>query len=434
MKRQHVVVVTLMGNGHLYPVLPLIAELADRGYRVSCPINRHYAPRIQAAGAEAVVYSDLPVDAALQAENEARASLLASDPSRLETSDLEWEHVVKSTKHLLTQVMEFYEQDPPDLILYNRYSIAGRVIASRFNALAIQFSPHFAYPGRSRFWCHGDCRNPEGMVAYGKRLDSLMATYEISTQDNLWHVEKLNIHFIPKDFQYRSELFDDRFLFSGSLLQRSYGSVWHRQKGNRPLILISGYSGLPETKSSDVEYFKIFIDALANSPYHCILSIGESVPAESLGSLPRNFEINRYASHLEILPHASLFACHGGMGSSLEALHHGVPVLAIPASPYTQEVAHRIAELGVGAALPRNELDVSTLRTGVSEMLYSTSLQGRVKALQRSFQRSGGAAAVVQRIERHLREAQRGDLVVESKGGDSHRAELTRPCFVGSAC
>jgi MGT family glycosyltransferase len=405
MKRQHVAVLTLMGNGHLHPVLPLCTELANRGYRVSCPAIPRYASSVQASGAEVVVFTELPVDDALRAENEARSRLVTSDPSRLETSDLEWSHMTRGTRYFLSQVAEFYDQDPPDLILYNRYVVAGRILASRYQSVAVQFSPHFAYPGRTRLWREGVCENPEELVAYGRQLDSLLASHDVRTRDNLWHVERLNIHFIPREFQYRADLLDDRFFFSGSLLERPYESLWQRPRDGKPVVLISGYSGLAETKLSNSGYFKLFVKALADLPCRCVMSIGDAA-AEALGSLPDNFELNRDASHLEILPHAALLACHGGMGSCLEALYNGVPVLVLPSSPYTEEVAYRVTQLGAGTLLSRNELSANTIRSTVSKMLCDTPLRERAKTLQQVFRRSGGAAAVVQRIDRFLRESQ----------------------------
>jgi MGT family glycosyltransferase len=409
MKRRHIVIFTLMGNGHLYPILPLCNELIAHGLRVSCPVNIRYAGRVNATGAEAVVFTELPVDKALRAENEARAELLTTDPRRLETSDLEWEHLSRSTADFLSQVVGPYERDPPDLIIYNRYSIPGRIVAHRQRLPAIQFSPHFAYPGHSRLWQRGSCETPDGMVAYGERLDSLLAVYDIHTSDNLWHTERLNLHLIPREFQYRADIFDDRFLFCGSLVQRPFESIWRPRQAGRPIVLISGYSGLPETKSSDWAYFKLFVEALADEPCHCVLSIGDGVSADSLTPLPANFEVNHRTSHLEILRHATLFACHGGMGSSLEALYNGVPVLAIPSSPYTEEVAHRVNELRVGTVLPRSDLRVNTLRETVLAMLRDDSLRQRAGELQQVFSRSGGVTAAARRIERFLQEAQRTD-------------------------
>jgi MGT family glycosyltransferase len=409
MKRRHAAIFTLMGNGHLYPILPLCNELIAHGLRVSVPVNTRYAARVHATGAETVVFTELPVDPALRTENEARAELLASDPSRLETSELEWAHLSKSTADLLAQVMGFYEQDPPDLVLYNRYCIPGRIVAHRHRGPAVQFSPHFAYPGRSRFWQDGTCKNPDGLVSYGEKLDSLLAVHDIPTGDNLWHTEKLNLHFIPREFQYRANQFDDRFFFSGSLLQRPFEPLWRPPQPSKPLVLVSSYSGLPETRSSDGSYFKLFIEALADSDCHCVLSVGESVSVSSLGRLPANVEVNQSTSHLEILPCAALFACHGGMGSSLEALYNGVPVLAIPNSPYTEEVGQRVKELRVGEVLPRSELCAATIRDIVSAMLRDISLHERAAELRQVFSRSGGAAAAAQRIERFLQDTERAD-------------------------
>jgi MGT family glycosyltransferase len=268
---------------------------------------------------------------------------------------------------------------------------------------------HFAYPGRSRFWQNGTCENPDGLVSYGAKLDSLLAEHNIRTGDNLWHLEKLNLHLIPREFQYRAEAFDERFYFSGSLAQRPFESTWRPRRAGQPLVLISGYSGLPETKSSDITYFKLFIEALADAACDGVLSIGEGVPAAALGRLPANFEVNQRTSHLEILPHASLFVCHGGMGSSLEALNNGVPVLAIPNSPYTEEVSHRVKELRVGAVLLRRNLCVDSVRETVLQMLRDSCLHERAGELQQMFSRSGGATAVAQRIERVLHDAQRTD-------------------------
>lgn len=402
LKRRHVAVFTQMGNGHLYPLLPLCAELVGRGYRVTCATNERYSETVRRADVETVIFTDTPVDEALQRENVMRSRAPADDFSRLETTPLEWSYFRKSNNELLAQIETFYADNVPDLVLYNRYSIVGRILACRSRRPAIQLSPHFAYPGRFRFWDKGALTNPEAIVAYAERIDSFLGEHGISSVDNLWHLEPLNIHFLPQEFQYRSDLFDDRFLFAGNRLERPFRPMWRKGEGAEPVVLISSYSGLPETHTPDLGYFRIFIDALANAECRCILSIGETIPAKSLGPLPANFEINRRASHLEILPHAAVFACHAGMGSSLEAIHSGVPVLAIPGSPYTHEVGYRIAELGLGRLLARKELSVDSVRKIVSQMLADRALRARVKSIQQSFQRSAGAATAADRVELFL--------------------------------
>jgi MGT family glycosyltransferase len=402
MERRHLAVFTLMGNGHLYPLLPLCAEMTRRGYRVTCPTNERFARTVHGADLEAVMFADTPIDEALQIENARRLRAPVDDFSRLETTPLEWAYLRKSNNDLLTQIDAFYAANVPDVILYNRYSIAGRIIAHRLQRPAIQLSPHFAYPGRYRFWDRGVPTNPAEIIAYAARLDALLSDHDIDGVDHLWHLESLNIHFLPEQFQYSNVSFDERFLFAGNRLEHRFHPVWRKPSGNQPIVLISGYSGLPQTHTPDLEYFRTFIDALANCACHCVLSIGNELPAQSLGPLPANFEINRRASHLEILPHAAVFACHAGMGSSLEALYNGVPVLAVPATPYTHEVAYRIAELGVGTLLPRNELSLEAVRTSIARMLADRELMQRTRDLQQLFGRSAGATTAADSIELFL--------------------------------
>lgn len=404
-KTPHLAIFTQMGNGHMYPVLPLCSELAARGYRVTCPTNERYSDHVLAARGEPVVFNDTPVSAALRAENAERANLLVTDTRRFDTTDHEWAHFTRSTNDFVAQVTPFYEENVPDLVLYNRYCIAGRIVGQRLGAPALQISPHFAYPGTTRLWDKGVSRMPEGVVAYADRLDEFLATHGLTSAGNLWHLERLNIHFIPREFQYRSELFDDGFLFTGCLLDRHYPAVWRRREGREPIVLISAYSGLPETQSSNERYFDVFIEALADTACHCVLSVGQNFPTASLGPLPANFEVNQRASHLEILPHAALLVCHGGMGSSLEALYHGVPVLTIPNTPYTEEVAYRVVDLGAGRRLSQSELCADTLRNTVEEMLTDTSLIETARGMQQAFMRAGGAGAAAERIESFLEEA-----------------------------
>jgi UDP:flavonoid glycosyltransferase YjiC (YdhE family) len=49
--------------------------------------------------------------------------------------------------------------------------------------------------------------------------------------------------------------------------------------------------------------------------------------------------------------------CHAGHGTTIMALCHGVPLICIPGIGRDQiPIADRVAELGLGVALPQDEL------------------------------------------------------------------------------
>jgi len=399
MKRHHLAIFTQMGNGHLFPFVGLCTELVARGYRVTFPATERYSRNVSAAGGEVIAFTERPIDTALQAENERRSRLPLDDPSRFDATELEWTYFVSKNEEILAQLIPFYQRDPPDLLLYNRYCFPGRIVARHVGASTVQVSPHFAYPGATRYWQNGVSVSPPGIAAYAERMDAFLANHGLEQSGNLWHLEDLNVHLIPREFQYCPELFDDRFMFAGRSIESRNSVALGAGPFRGPTILISGYSGLPETQFSDASYFKVFIDALGNTDCRCILSIGDRTSPESLGALPKNFELNRYMSNTELLPYVNLFACHGGMGSTLEALYCGVPVLTVPSTPYTNEVAYRVADLGVGTSLSPLQFSTETVRETVISMTGDTELIARTQRMQDAFRSSSGLTAAVSRID-----------------------------------
>ncbi len=404
MKRRHIAIFTESGNGHVYPVLPLCSELVKRGHCVTYATSDHYARKIREAGAEPVIFSGRSPNIELQEEIKKTFLLSLADPAWWKMLNSFQIYRFAFTEEILPRLQRYYQERVPDLILYDRYMIAGRILARSLNCATIQISPHFAQYRKSLYRENGAFRNPEPESQYARALDSFLLTHGITTADNLWHAENLNIHFIPREFQYGNESFDERFCFVGALLNRPCNPTWTNYSNGRPIILVSDLSGLRDAleNTNSTGYFKLLVDALSGIGCHCILSIGDNVDPHSLGSLPANFEINQRASHLEILPHAALSVCHGGMLSTLEALYNGVPVLALPAHQGAEEVAYRTAELGLGIQLSRNTLTIQQVKETIEAMIGDTLLQNRVKEMQRLFGHSGGALLAADRIEESL--------------------------------
>jgi UDP:flavonoid glycosyltransferase YjiC (YdhE family) len=59
----------------------------------------------------------------------------------------------------------------------------------------------------------------------------------------------------------------------------------------------------------------------------------------------------RYVPHAEILPSASLVIAHAGLGTTMAALGHGVPLLCTPLGRDQFFNAERVQTLGAGLML-----------------------------------------------------------------------------------
>jgi len=349
-----------------------------------------------------VVFRCIPLNRELQDEVKNSRLLSCNDPAWWKFARAFQVYRFAFAEEILAQLLPFYQEKVPDVILYDHDMFVGRILARRLNCAAIQISAHFAQYRKFLVRENGVFRTPEAAFEYSRGLDSFLSTHGITTSDNASHIESLNIHLIPREFQYGDGFFDERFCFVGALLNRPFNQTWVNNSNGRPLILISDMSGLRYAWEHSNSFYRLFIDALSDAECHCILSVGDDFDEHALGSLPENFEINQCASHLEILPHAALSVCHGGMLSTLEALYNGVPVLALPVHPGTEEVSYRTAELGLGIQMLRSNLTVEKARVAVEAILSDTLLRTRVKEIQRVFEKSGGAQLAADRIERFI--------------------------------
>lgn len=395
MEHRHIAIFTPFAVGHVYPALALSSELVSRGHRVTYPTNERFAAKVRKAGATPIEFK--PPEVKNVEKIIERASI--DDAGYWHGFSCLFSPLwITTAAAAVAELESVYAADPPDLILYDWFAFAGRILARRLGRPAAQLQSHFAHHN-SLMRLDGICTTPKPMLAFGTLLDSFMSMYGFEGKDHLWHSEPLNIFFVPKEFQYDPELFDRRFKFVGVAHNRTtpMDSGKSRTGEAKPLLLIS-----EKTASSDDSFLRVCIEAFADSPYHVVFSAGLNTPESPSTPLPHNFEINRTLFNREILPSASIMLCQAGMGTTLEALHHGVPVVAVPSNPFNSEVAYRVAELGLGIHVPQQDMTPRALREAVDIAFSDKDLHRRVKQMQSVLERSPGAKGAADAVEAYL--------------------------------
>ena len=99
------------------------------------------------------------------------------------------------------------------------------------------------------------------------------------------------------------------------------------------------------------DLFSRTLAGLRDLPVKVVATVGEGIDPDELGPQPANFRIARYIAQESILPKCSLVVSHGGSGSVLGALAHGLPMVLIPMGADQPLNAARCEQLGVGRAL-----------------------------------------------------------------------------------
>ena len=118
--------------------------------------------------------------------------------------------------------------------------------------------------------------------------------------------------------------------------------------------------------------FETVVEALADKPVNVLLTTGADRDPAGLGPLPANVRAERFVPHAQVLPSCDAVVCHAGFGTTMAALAHGLPIVAIPLSADQPVHAARSAELGVGRVLPPEGLTAPAVSAAVAEVLQDS--------------------------------------------------------------
>ncbi|MGC0327242.1 MGT family glycosyltransferase [Streptomyces sp. SAI-170] len=394
----HIAFFALPGHGHVNPALGVAEELTRRGHRVSFATTDRFAAAVAGTGATPLRYEStmdgLPAD---DSAGERSDRFGSADLAKV-LRDL-----LRETVAVLGPLDRAFAADRPDLVVYDDPSgWAARLAAARRGITALPYRTTFA---ASADWSLASDRtevnplHPEVMRVYhgvAKLLERVQVPFrpkELMTGSESGPA----LVFIPREFQFRGETFGDDVHFVGPCPgQRATDGVWSRGSGgDRPLVLVS----LGTIHNDDLGFFQTCVDAFAGLPWDVVMAVGDRVDPARLVGVPGHVEVRAHVPQLRVLREADLFVTHAGMGSVMESLSFGVPMVAIPQMSEQRANADRVAELGLGVMLHRSEVTADGLRRAALGVLSDSSFGARVQEMRGHIQRAGGAPAAADAIE-----------------------------------
>lgn len=386
----HVVFVAPPAPGHVYPSLPLVEQLVARGHRVSCVTSPSLAPVARQAGA-VVLELDWSPDISALVEGEFTVETLVAD----------MEGLLTATRTALPGLLAALRREPPRLICCDSVPL-GPLLAGLFGAPLVAMVPTFATNAQfppTELVPGFDPAHP-ALADYFARVGALFADYRVPAADpGNGPAAGLTLVFVPREFQIAGGSFDASYHFIGpSVPEHARRAAWTPPGPGRPLLVSLGtaFNNRPD-------FFTTVIDAFAGTDWQVVMATGEHIDPAAIGPMPPNIHPATTVPQLAVLPHAAAFVSHAGMGSTMEALHYQVPVVAVPHAREQQINAARIQELGLGRHLQARLLTAAQLRGAVEQVSTDPRIRANLAGMKCSLDAAGGASAGVDAIERYLR-------------------------------
>lgn len=377
-----------VGTGHVNPTLGVAEELVRRGHRVTYAATAAHAARIADVGAGLVPYrTTLSGRPGPPPQFTARDFHRAAEAALVESEDV------------APQVLSGFRGDEPDVVVHDAtMAWWGRLVAARWGVPAVACWPNFV---GNRHWSLN--RYVKANPLRPAMVRALWRVHRSARRHGLTGLDLLQssgaaaqLVLLPREFQYAGETFGPPYTFIGPCLtDRPSDGDWRPPPG-REVVLVS----LGTAYHDRPDFFRACLTAFAGTPWHVVLAVGDRVDRATLGPVPPNVEVHSTVPQLRVLRSAAAFVSHAGMGSTMEALALGVPIVAVPQMTEQQANADRIAELGLGMRLTPAEAGAERLRAAVQEVATDERIRVALRDMRDHIAAAGGATAAADVVER----------------------------------
>ena len=151
------------------------------------------------------------------------------------------------------------------------------------------------------------------------------------------------------------------------------------------------------------DLFTRILGGLAELPAEVIATVGRQRDPADFATQPSNVRIERFIPQADVLPGCDLVVCHGGSGSVIGALSHGVPLLLFPMGADQPHNAARCLALGVGRVLDPVHADPAAIRDATVAMLADLKCRERAQEIRRETLALPDVSTVIARLEALVR-------------------------------
>lgn len=375
-------------HGHTNPTLGVVRELVSRGHQVFYYSYNMMREKIESAGASFVSCDEYDQEQRLDAKDGARIGKDLAFSTQM---------LVDTTLALDDMVCEHMKELNPDCIVADSMAVWGKAVALKLGIPFVSSTTTFAFNQYSAKIMKQSPGQIFGMIFSMPKINknikrlqdkgySVKSVLDIIQNDN----NTDTIVYTSPEFQPCSETFSDKYVFVGPSI-RPIENVF--KKKSDKLIYIS----MGTVINDSVEFYKKCIDALADTEYQVIMSVGNLINIEDLGIIPDNFMISRFVEQIAVLSEADVFLTHCGMNSVNESLYYKVPLVMFPQTSEQDGVATRVEQLGAGVRL--KHINAKSIREAIENVLNTKSYYEQASKISQGFHKCTGAKGAADKIE-----------------------------------
>jgi MGT family glycosyltransferase len=385
-------------HGHLNPTLPVAAELVARGHEVTYLLPGEFRDVVTATGAALVEYEG-------RAPERPRT---AADGGTAFGRVLE--QLMAIAEDVAVPLLDLHDRLRPDVVVGEAMSLWSGMLAAARPVTTVQLSTSYVMGPDSPMTQRMAAAMPGGRPPIDVvRLAAVGARYGARVEDPgavLWGPAATTVVFMPAEFHPGHELLGSSVHFVGPPTgrQEALDGFDLAALDTTPGIYVS----LGTVFNEQREFFHSCVEAFGGGDRPVVLNHGRRLTAADFPGVPDNVLLAPHVPQLRVLERSAAFVTHGGMGSTMEAVLRGVPMVVVPQMPEQAFTAERVAELGMGVRLDPGDATAETLAAAVGTVLADPSYREAVARMGAAARAAGGAPAAADVLESAARQSSTG--------------------------
>uniref|UniRef100_A0AAU2W1A6 Glycosyltransferase n=1 Tax=Streptomyces sp. NBC_00008 TaxID=2903610 RepID=A0AAU2W1A6_9ACTN len=330
------------GSGHFRPLVPVARAARAAGHTVAVAGAGGRGPEIAAAGFTAFATSE----PRRRAEAADRRTVEAPDPEAA-VRHLTEGFARRGARRHAAALLELARAWKPDVVVRDEVDFGAAIAAE---ALAIPCATVLVLAA-------GGFLRPE-VVA--EPLAELRAAYGLRPDPELVMLDRHPVlsPFPPSFRNPRFPLPAHAFSFRPTVVGRAATAP------RTPAVYFT-----LGTVNNTTDLFSRVLAGLQELSVDVVVTTGERVDPAALGPLPGHVRVEEFVPQELLLPRCDLVVSHGGSGSLMGTLAHGLPSVLLPLGADQPYNARRCVELGTARVLDPVTVTSEEVRTTVSAVL-----------------------------------------------------------------
>ena len=382
-----VLVTTQPAYGHLHPLVPLCRALVEAGHDVGVVTAASFRPQVEAAGLTAVAagidWLESDIGAAFPDYLEHRAR--GESKTFLQSEIFAW----RTARAMASDLEVLGRERRVELVVREPWEFGGAIAAS---VLGVPCVLHGI----------GAVANVEEVLTLASGRLSEHAQ-KLGLAEDLWGWlgGALYLDACPPVLQSPNATFGPqrRQLLRPELFDATDGVVdppgWLAARRDRPLV----YVGLGTVMNRWHGLLQRLVADLACLDLEVAVTTGPGLDPAELGTQPPNVHVQRYVPLTTLLPSCDAVVCHAGWGTTIAALAHGLPLVAVPLGADGPRTAARCQQAGIGRVVEADDVGRGAVADAVADVLANPQFINAAQAAREQIDQMPAPSEAVNTIE-----------------------------------